>query len=342
MNMVFERYPNGGGEMVLALKLADFADDDGKHIFPSIKTLAEKTRQSERTVQYQLRKMEEDGWLQLVHNENGGRTKTREYRISADWIKGAEIAPLNKQSNDAKKGAKIAPFSEEIETEKGAKIAGVQKLHRCNPEQKRVQNTAEKGATAIAPEQSLTVIEQLDCYDAHEQSSCETKQQESFFDDDDQLEEQIASAKQIDFVPKTKTTTNQSRPAKTTSKDLSMWDSLLIDQDLKDEFVSIRKAKRMTPKPTDRALKKMLQDAKDAGLTPEQAIEYACDRGWASFQYEYWANSQSFNQRTNNVKPKPKLNVANLRDDDWLDDSFKRMIGEAPVSSNEYHLDNAA
>lgn len=109
MTMVFDRYPNGGGEMLLALALADHAHDDGTNVYPSIKALAEKTRQSERTVQYQLRRMEESGWLILVNSGNGGRNQTREYRISPDWIKGANFAPVQstteKGATDDIKGA---------------------------------------------------------------------------------------------------------------------------------------------------------------------------------------------------------------------------------------------
>ncbi|MNY29450.1 hypothetical protein D3C86_1634930 [compost metagenome] len=63
MGMVFERYPNGGGEMILALALADHSSDQGTAIYPSIASLAEKTRQSVRAVQCQLRGMEQAGWL---------------------------------------------------------------------------------------------------------------------------------------------------------------------------------------------------------------------------------------------------------------------------------------
>jgi len=105
MTAVFDRYPNGGGEMLTALALADHASDDGTRVFPGIKALAEKTRQSERTIQYQLRRMEESGWLILVSAGNGGRSMTSEYRISLDWIKGAEIAPFQKGASDDEKGA---------------------------------------------------------------------------------------------------------------------------------------------------------------------------------------------------------------------------------------------
>jgi len=123
MTAVFDRYPNGGGEMLLALALADHASDDGTRVYPSVKALAEKTRQSERTVQYQLRRMQEAGWLVLVSAGNGGRSMASEYRISPDWIKGAEIAPFKKGASDDIKGA--------TDDTKG-----------CNPQQKRVQQIA--------------------------------------------------------------------------------------------------------------------------------------------------------------------------------------------------------
>ncbi len=139
--MVFDRYPNGGGEMLLALALADHAHDDGTHIFPSIARLAEKTRQSERSVQYQLRRMEQSGWLVLVNAGIGGRRsgfgeggRTRQYRINPDWMKGAEIAPFSKGAKKASEG--------------------------CKTTQERVQNGVEKGATAIAPEPRATKSKQ--------------------------------------------------------------------------------------------------------------------------------------------------------------------------------------
>ncbi|MFP4895607.1 helix-turn-helix domain-containing protein [Paraburkholderia sp. EG304] len=105
MDKVWDRYPEGGGELNLALKLADYADDDGTHIFPSIETMAAKTRQSERAVQYQIKRMIKRGWLILVANQGGGRGRAREYRISPDWLKGADLAPILAGS----KGADSAP-----------------------------------------------------------------------------------------------------------------------------------------------------------------------------------------------------------------------------------------
>jgi len=152
--MVFERYPGGGGEFALALALADNAHDDGTSIYPSVQTLAKKSRQSERSVQYQLRKMEKMGWLILV-SEGGGRLpgfnsggKARQYRINPAWIKGADIAPLESDASEAEsaKGAKIAPF------QKGAETGN----QGCKTASSTVQNDAVNGATAVAPEPRAT------------------------------------------------------------------------------------------------------------------------------------------------------------------------------------------
>ncbi|AGW94620.1 hypothetical protein N234_31720 [Ralstonia pickettii DTP0602] len=164
--LVFEHYPEGGGEMLTALCLADHADHDGTSIYPSVETVAKLTRQSRRTVQYHLSKMQESGWLLLVGNAKGGRQKAREYRINPVWIetgklpeKGAKAAPFNPEAvgaagavdNSEKGAAAIAPFG----SGKGA--TGDNK--GCNPEHERVQSEAGKGATAIAPEPSVPVID---------------------------------------------------------------------------------------------------------------------------------------------------------------------------------------
>jgi len=152
--MVFDRYPGGGGEFALALALADNAHDDGTSIYPSVETLAKKSRQSERSVQYQLRKMQKMGWLILV-SEGGGRLpgfnsggKARQYRINPAWIKGADIAPLESAESEAEsaKGAKTAPFP------KGAERGN----QGCKTASSTVQNDAVNGATAVAPEPRAT------------------------------------------------------------------------------------------------------------------------------------------------------------------------------------------
>lgn len=107
MSAIFDRYPNGGGEMLLALSLADHAHDNGTHIYPSVKSLAQKTRQSIRAVQYQLRGMLNAGWLILTNQGDGGRGQHNEYCISPEWLKGADFAPVKTMSEIAPVGAKL-------------------------------------------------------------------------------------------------------------------------------------------------------------------------------------------------------------------------------------------
>ena len=153
MSAVFDRYPNGGGEMLLALALADHASDDGTRIFPSVKALAGKTRQSERTVQYQLRRMEELGWLSVVGHGNGGRSMAREYQISLDWIKGAEIAPFQKGATDDIKGATTGIKGCNLTQERVQPIAPANNHHRTIIE----QSLNHHGEAAVAgPEKTAT------------------------------------------------------------------------------------------------------------------------------------------------------------------------------------------
>ncbi|WP_027817091.1 helix-turn-helix domain-containing protein [Paraburkholderia bannensis] len=144
MDKVWDRYPEGGGELNLALKLADYADDDGTHIFPSIETMAVKTRQSERAVQYQIKRMLKRGWLILVANEGGGRGRAREYRISADWLNGADLAPIQ----SGPKGEEIAPngkgANDDVKGATGDRKGAIQSA---------------KGCKAFAPDSSGTTKE---------------------------------------------------------------------------------------------------------------------------------------------------------------------------------------
>jgi hypothetical protein len=86
LRKVMGHYPGAGGEYTLALCLAEVADDCGKNIQVTVKTLAHYTRQSGRTVQRQLRAMESSGWLKCVSGKNGGKWVACEYEISKSWL----------------------------------------------------------------------------------------------------------------------------------------------------------------------------------------------------------------------------------------------------------------
>jgi len=111
MSLVWEHYPAGGGELLVALAYADHAHDDGTGIRPSVSYTAKKTRQGIRTVQMHLAKMRETEWLLTVKYAEGGRGRATEYRINPAWIANpADFAPFfrnrKRVQSKAKKGAK--------------------------------------------------------------------------------------------------------------------------------------------------------------------------------------------------------------------------------------------
>ena len=152
-SMVFDRNPVGGHEYVLARCVAHHAHDDGRKVFPTVESLARKSRQSVRATQMQLRRMEQDGWLQLVNAGDGGRGLAREYRINPEWVAGKELpahvaraAAREAEKPTEQKGAADAPFSESASpvdnsAEKGAADAPISPKG-CISTQKRVHRDA--------------------------------------------------------------------------------------------------------------------------------------------------------------------------------------------------------
>ena len=79
MNEVWESRKFEGNQLLLLLALADFASDDGGNVFPSVEKMAEKTRASRRTVQRNLRKLEDEGML--IEVRPASQRFPAEYRI---------------------------------------------------------------------------------------------------------------------------------------------------------------------------------------------------------------------------------------------------------------------
>lgn len=127
MSAVWRFSKQKGSPLLMLLAIGDFANDEGV-AFPSIKTLAEKTRMSERTVQYLLSKLEQDGEITVDRGAGPhgcNRFVLPQYVVEGNSPRGAKFA-----------GAKIAP--------------GVQQVAPggCNL-------TSKRGAIAVAPNPSI-------------------------------------------------------------------------------------------------------------------------------------------------------------------------------------------
>jgi len=65
MSMVWERSKQSGSALLMLLAIADYAKDDGTDAWPSLATLARKTRMSRRNAIEIVKKLEEAGELQV-------------------------------------------------------------------------------------------------------------------------------------------------------------------------------------------------------------------------------------------------------------------------------------
>lgn len=145
MSAVWEHSQQSGGALLVLLALADFANDDG-HCYPSVGTLADKSRMSRRNVQYILRDLEAAG--EITAALDGGKNGTTGYIIMG----GARFAPPQSSpwnGEDDPEGVK--PTSQGVQVLQG----GAQILHGGG------RNLRQGGAQPIAPSPSLTVTTEV-------------------------------------------------------------------------------------------------------------------------------------------------------------------------------------
>lgn len=84
---VWDKWPTGGSEMLCMLALADWCNDEGGSLYPSMRALSRKMRVSERQAQRVLHKLINDGFISVVGNENGGAPgTTRQYHLNVARI----------------------------------------------------------------------------------------------------------------------------------------------------------------------------------------------------------------------------------------------------------------
>ena len=120
---VYKAKLGGPTRKAIAAKLADWADDDGCGIYPSVQRIADQTENSVRTVQYTLRTFVSEGLLIKVREGGKGPRSTTEYRFN---LKALAALPRTRQA-DGEKGATGAPLADDVRvqpaTKKGAPVA---------------------------------------------------------------------------------------------------------------------------------------------------------------------------------------------------------------------------
>lgn len=79
MSRLFKMNLGGCNRKLLAVRLADFADDEGRGIYPGVRRLAAETELSERTIQRILADFVEEGILVVVQEASGRPGQTNRY-----------------------------------------------------------------------------------------------------------------------------------------------------------------------------------------------------------------------------------------------------------------------
>ncbi len=99
LGIVWDNYPGGGSKLLTMLALADWADDAGGRIYPSMRTLANKIRMSERQAIRIMRELCDDkgdnvAFVEWINSENrGGRNTTNRYRIKLETLTDCQGLP---------------------------------------------------------------------------------------------------------------------------------------------------------------------------------------------------------------------------------------------------------
>jgi len=153
MDRVWKNSTQSGGKLLLLLAIADFANDDGM-AFPGIDTLAEKTRQSRRTVQRQLTELETD--QEIAIEPGTGRSNTNTYWVLAGLD--PNLRQKHIQHCQSLKGDNLTPFNQQIKGD----ISGL------------------KGDTAMTPEPLLTIKDNRHISNCQEPSDLHKKIIEHF------------------------------------------------------------------------------------------------------------------------------------------------------------------
>ena len=136
MSLVWDM-PLPSAAKLLLLKLADYGDDEGGNVFPSITTLADKTGISRRSVQRLLREFEQ---RQLIEIETkASRYSPTRYRINIWNLRGDTVTPLRGDKrrasgvpNDASRGDTVTPnpLEEPLEEPTGDQLQKARELRR--------------------------------------------------------------------------------------------------------------------------------------------------------------------------------------------------------------------
>jgi DNA-binding Lrp family transcriptional regulator len=108
MTLVWDGFDASGSELLCMLALADWCDDFGGNLYPSMATIAEKIRLSEKQARRIIHKFEQDGWLEVIGCANGGAPgSSKRWKLNVKRI--AELAAKETVKTEQTPPASVSP-----------------------------------------------------------------------------------------------------------------------------------------------------------------------------------------------------------------------------------------
>ena len=87
MSLVWKNYPKGGSEKLAMLALADWCNDQGGSLHPSINAIVRKINVSESQARRIVHELIKEGYLDVIGNLNGGNPgKSRQYKMNIKML----------------------------------------------------------------------------------------------------------------------------------------------------------------------------------------------------------------------------------------------------------------
>lgn len=88
MTLVWENFNRGGSEKLAMLALADWCNDEGGSLHPSISAVARKINSSESQARRIIHGFIKDGYLTVIANYDGGNPgQPRHYRLNVEKLR---------------------------------------------------------------------------------------------------------------------------------------------------------------------------------------------------------------------------------------------------------------
>ena len=93
MTLVWDKFPGAGSELLVMLAFADWCNNNGESLHPSIPTVAKKIRASESQARRLIHGLIDQGWVSVIGNEYGGAPgNSRRYRLNIAKLAGTGSA----------------------------------------------------------------------------------------------------------------------------------------------------------------------------------------------------------------------------------------------------------